>query len=92
MSFSLLAMTGLACAALLESVRQQHVSAAPLLVVAAVLVYLVLNEKKDPALRTTKQLPNNMPPLERNPAIKDVKVDEFDGVAVPDRVVYVVPA
>ena len=91
MSISLLAMTGLACAALLESMRQQHASAAPLLVVVSVLVYLVLNEKKDRLAGAGSSL-RDMPPLEPNPIMSEAKPDDFDSVALPDRVIYVVQA
>lgn len=90
MSLGLLAVTGLACAALLESVRQQHSSAAPLLVVVSVLVFLVLTDKKETFLETIKDS-NKIPQLEPNPVLEDKEQpgDEFDGLALPDRVIYV---
>ena len=84
MDVAILSITVVVSAALLESLRQQHVSAIPLLVLLLGLVYQILFKSR--FVSYTYQ--NGVPPLE---PIKDAKQEDvFAHVALPSSMIYII--
>ena len=85
MDFGLVCLAALICAASVESVRQQHVSAVPLIVFLVSLLIVIWFRGRTSVARTP-----TMPSLTKLKRVSETE-DEFANVALPSSVIYVLP-